>query len=245
MGDGINVSGELALRLRAADGAELVRLLAERREELDLAAVRQALLNPFASTAAIELMLGEPRLLGVYEIRRSLAGHPRTPLTAALELTASLFWRDHAELAADARVAPQVRRAAERYLVERLSGLGEGERVSLARLATGTVLSRLRNEGSPRVIGAMLENPRLTEGVLAPLLASDGTSAEVLATVAASRWGMRHEVRLALVRNRQTPLPLSLSLLTHLRSQDLRAVAKDPRLGAALRQAAARRLGQA
>lgn len=204
--------------------------------------MRQILLNPFTDHEVLAVLLAVPHLVKSPEVRKALVAHPRTPEAAALGLVGTLFWHDLLDLAADLRVPPAVRHAAERYLIERLVGLTEGERVTLARRASTAVLTRLRLDPSPRVIAAMLENGRLTEGQLLPMLASDSTPPEVLALVAGSRWGLRYEVKVALARNRRTPVVTVLMILPHLRESDLRVVMADPRLAMPVRHAARQRL---
>ncbi|HEX4954399.1 MAG TPA: hypothetical protein VF017_13485 [Thermoanaerobaculia bacterium] len=242
MGETLNSTEILHRRLQEANAEELKILLVAEAAELDLVGARHVLANPFVGKEAIEILLGQPRLVATYELRRALAGHPRTPQAAALDLVPTLFWRDLAELTVSMQTAPAVRHLAERHLLERLPVLTEGERIALARRAVGGVLQRLRHDGSQRVVAALLENPRLTEGLLMPLVASESALPEVLRLVATSRWGLRYEVRVGLVRNRRTPGPIALSLVAQLRRAELAAVAADPRLALPLRRAARDRL---
>ena len=218
-------------RLLEAGEEELGRLLEERRSELDTPAARAAFRNPFLTRQMIERLLELPRLVSAYEVRRAAAFHPRTPRTDALRCVAGLYWADLLRLGVDTRAHPVVRRSADLRLVERLPGLAIGEKMAIARGASPAVLGTLRHDPTPRVIAALLENPRLTEGLLVPLAASEHAQPAVLAVLAASaRWAARHPVRLALCRNPRTPLGSVLPLLPHLLKQDLEAVASDGRL---------------
>ncbi len=230
---------ELHLRLREAAGEELLALLRARAAEIDPQAVRQALRNPFCTAEAIELLAGEERLLSFYEVRRDVALHPQTPETLAARFVPTLYWRDLMELALDLRLRPVLRRAAEVHLGARLPGMATGEKISLARRAGSGVLSQLRHDPSPQVIAALLDNPRLTEGVLAPVAHSVKTPPAVLDLIANDRrWGVRYPLRVALVRNPVTPLKTAWRLLESLRASDLRPVAADSRLAAPVRQRA-------
>jgi hypothetical protein len=61
-----------------------------------------------------------------------------------------------------------------------------------------------------------------------------------LATLAAHpRWSVRHPIKRALVLNPSTPLADAIRIATTLRSQELRELAADPSLPAALRSHAA------
>jgi hypothetical protein len=106
-------------------------------------------------------------------------------------------------------------------------------------------MTRLRSDTHPRVIGALLENPRLTEGLLAPVLSSDTANPQVLARVAEDRkWGLRYGVRVMLARNPRTPVTATLGMLSSLKKKDLNAIASDWRMAAPVRQRANLLLGR-
>ncbi len=237
---------DLASRLREVGGEELLALLERHAPELDLAAAEQALRNPFLGREAIEILAAQGRLLPAYEIKRLIALHPRTPEPLALRFIPTLFWRDLVEIGLDTRVRPAVRRAADRRLIGRLSALAVGEKASLARRASSRVLGQLRHDPSTRVVAALLENPRLTEGVVLPLVSSENARPDVLEVVARHRrWGVRYEVRLGLCLNPNTRLATALATLPSLRKSDLRMVARRPRLAPAVRRRVEVLLGEA
>jgi hypothetical protein len=236
----------LARRLREADGEEVLDLLRRHLAELDVAAARQALRNPFLGREGVELIAGQARLLTAYEVKRAIIMHPKTPVVLAMRFVPGLFWRDLVELGAETRVRPTVRRAADRMLAARLPGLGAGEKQAIARRASPRVLERLRHDPSLRVVRALLENPRATEAFILPLLTHDDTRPDVLQAVARSRrWGARYEVRLALARHPRTPLATALAQLPYLRKGDLRKLSTESRVPAAVRRRAEVLLGVA
>jgi hypothetical protein len=235
----------LARRLREAGPEELAALVAERGEAIDAGAARQALRNPYLTAEVVAALLARKELLTSRELRRDLAACPLTPRIEALRFVAGLFWRDLMEIGLDMRVPPAVRRAAERHLAARLPGLSVGEKVALARRAGGGVIALLRLDPTPRVIAALLDNPRLTEGALAPLVHAERAAPEVLRTIAEDRrWGVRYPIRVALSRNPRTPQATALSLLPQLKRPDLEAVAEHARLAPAVRRRAKTLLGR-
>jgi hypothetical protein len=230
---------ELAHRLREAGSEELTALVREHANELDPEAVRQALRNPHCTAEATEEIAAQGRLLSFYEVRRDLTMHPRTPEIVALRFVPGLYWRDLMALGCDTRLRPTLRRAADLQLGVRLPQLALGEKVSLARRASQGVLSQLRYDPSPRVIAAVLDNPRLTEVLLAPAVARVSTPPAVLALIAGDRrWGVRYPVRVALARNPSTPVDVAWRILGTLRRTDLQPVAADPRCSEPVRQRA-------
>ncbi|MCB1058437.1 MAG: hypothetical protein KDD11_23285 [Acidobacteria bacterium] len=227
-----------------ASAEELRRLVEEDRGELDIPTLRLLLRHPYTDGEVIEAIVRRPRWLSAYELRRDLARHPKTPPVHALRFLGGLYWRDLVELSLDPRLKPTLRRRAEEHVVERLSGLSLGEKMALARRAGHGILHRLRHDGHRRVIGALLENPRLTQGVLMPLASHESTPPEILRQIAENpRWGVLYAVRLALSRNPRTPPVVACGLLSGLRKGDLRAVADNPRLDTQVRRRAALLLG--
>ena len=236
---------DLGPRLRECGAQELLAVLEEHLDELTPAHVRQALRNPFASSEVVTLVMKARRLLSVYEVRRELARHPQTPEIHAIRLVGGLYWRDLAKVIIDLKVRPRIRRSAEIQLTNRLPSLALGERVSLARVAGPGVIQELRKDQSPRVIQALLENPRITEGQVLPLASSPATAAEVLELLSKNRrWGNLYSVRSALSRNRRTPVQTALHLLPGLKKIDLKAVASDRSLPKPVRDRAGLLLGR-
>ena len=102
------------------------------------------------------------------------------------------------------------------------------------------LLPRLLEDPEPAVVAAALENPRLTEPILARLVNSPVAPPEVLRRVAEDpRWGTRYDTRVALCRNPATPAELATSLLPSLTGRHRRAVASDPRVSSVVRERAA------
>jgi hypothetical protein len=191
------------------------------------------------SGEAIEVLLGLPRLLAKYEVRRDLALCPKTPETAALQLLSGLYWHDLVRAGRDVRVSPRVRRQADLTLAQRLPGLAVGERVTIARSAGRGTLQQMRHDRDPRVFKAVLENPRLTEDLLSPVIANHGIPADLLRVLAGHRlWGSRYFVKNGVCRNPRTPLEIVLPLLPTLKKQDLRRLVEDPRVAHEVRQRA-------
>ena len=236
---------ELERRLREADADGLLRLVRERSESLTPEAVRHAMRNPFLTREVVEELAALPRLVSFYEVRRELASSPRTPEILALRFVAGLYWRDLLHLGLDMRVHPRVRRSADVYLAERMPRLAVGEKVSIARRASGTVLAALRHDPSPSVVSALLDNPRLTEGLLLPLVQSEAARPQILQQIAGDRrWGTRYGLRVAIAKNPSTPMPTALQLLPSLRKTDLQTVASLPAVAELVRRRARLLLGE-
>jgi hypothetical protein len=164
---------------------------------------------------------------------------PRSPRSLSLRLVQALYWRDLAEVAATLAVPAAVRSRAESLLLDGLREMRLGDRITLARLATPALLPALLAATEGRVAESALLNPRLREeDVVTALRREDVTLALVEAAVASPRWSSSYAVRLALVLQPRTPLPLALHQLRSLVPRDLRRVAGEARLRPLVREAA-------
>lgn len=227
----------MAVQIEAADATRLAALVEAHGEQLDSGSVRRILRHPFLTAEVIEALLGVPRLRLAYEVRSRAVRHPKTPTVLALRLVPDLFWRDLVEVSVDMRLAPALRHAADRYLLERLPRLAVGERIAVARRSGPMVSSRLRHDADVRVVAALLANPRLTEGQVLPLASSTAASPRVLALVASSdRWANRYAVRRALALNPQTPFAAQRRIIAGLQGSDLEQVRRAPALSSIVRR---------
>lgn len=167
--------------------------------------------------------------------------HAKSPRGLSLRLLPQLFWRQLADVATAPQVPAGVRVKAEADLKEQLRDLRLGERVTLARLATPPVIQRLLVEGEPKVLEALLDNPRLREeDLLVAVRRHDVPLALLDAVVASPRWAAKYAVRVELALQPKTPLSLALLQLSSLVKRDLRRVVEAPGVRLLVRAAAAR-----
>ncbi|HEX5043301.1 MAG TPA: hypothetical protein VFV75_10370 [Candidatus Polarisedimenticolaceae bacterium] len=232
---------ELLLRLATAPAAYLEGALGN--PALDEEAVALLVRNPHA-TQTLLLRIGRSvRWARVYEVKRGLVRHPRVPVPLSRRLLPHLLWADLAEAAADTRLSPAVRRHAEETLKTRLLEMAEGEVVSLARRASAGLVDALARSRSPRVLAALLGNPRLRERDVVRIAAGEEAPAETLRRVARHpAWGERRAVRVALLRNPRTPVPEALHLVAGLAGSDLEDVVRDQAVPRIVQIGAGRRL---
>ena len=125
----------------------------------------------------------------------------------------------------------------------RIREMNVSERIRLASKASRSERQILLRDGSPQVLMGLLANPRIEDKEILALAKSSSASSGVLQRIAKDRrWSTSYEVRLALVRNPQTPTPLALRMLDHLRERDLRSLAKGSTVREAIRAAALRKV---
>jgi hypothetical protein len=189
--------------------------------------VLSLLRNPHITTEIIQAI--HDRFSKSYKVQFGIVNCPKTPYTLSVRLLQSLFWNDLVRICANYRLFPPLRRSAENYLREKVSGLTIGEKKTLAKTAPRSLIGMLKTDSDPSVFASLLHNPRLVEEDLLPILTNELTPVGVLEAIAADRqWTNRYPIRLALVRNVRTPLRFSLLFLSKLKKVDLEQLTRTP-----------------
>ena len=127
--------------------------------------------------------------------------------------------------------------------VFRIRQMNVSEKMRLASKATRGERQILLRDGSPQVLMGLLANPRIEDKEVLALAKNTSASSGVLQRIAKDRrWSTSYEIRLALVKNPQTPTPIALKMLETLREPDLRVLAKGSLVREAIRGAALRKV---
>lgn len=165
------------------------------------------------------------------KVRLAIASHAKTPRHVSLPLIRPLFTFDLMKLALMPTVAADIKRVAEETLINRLESVTAGERISLARRASGRVAGALLRDSDARIAETALANKRLTESVVVQSISRPGAAAETIALICHSaKWSCRAEVRMALLRNEYTPLAEAIEFARLLDAAQLREVLAGSRL---------------
>ena len=153
--------------------------------ELGAAELVMLLRNRDLLPETLERIATDRRWTGHLQVRRGVVAHGRAPLTAARNLLPHLYWKDWLELSIEPSTNPIIRRQAEKLLLGKLSEIGQGERVALARRCSRAVLAPLLLTPTVEVATALLVNPRLKEadliGVCSGECEAGGDEASVVA----------------------------------------------------------------
>ena len=233
---GAEVDALFEAALRAGESRPLAReVVAEAADEQVLvAALVRAMPVAFLEEVAKARPWSErPRVLARVVL------NPHAPRALSLRLVGALYWRDLADVASTPRVPAAVRARAESLLRDGLADMRLGDRVTLARLATPALLPVLLADSERQVTESTLLNPRLREeDLVAAVRREDVRTVLLEATVSSSRWAANYAVRLALVLQPRTPLPLALQQISSLVPRDLRRVAEETALRPLVRAAA-------
>jgi len=213
--------------------------------ELGPAEVLLLLRNSAAPSDLLERIGKDRRLTSHQEVRSGLARHARTPPSISRNLLSHLYWKDWIDIAAAPAANPVIRRQAEQMLLTRLARLSLGERIALARRATRGLIPGFMDQTHPRVVRALLENPRLAELDVVSLAGNVETGPEALECIAMhSNWGARRSVRLELIVRTELPAQTGLRLAHQLDPRDQRVLVEDDRVPLVVRVWIERRLGK-
>ena len=112
--------------------------------------------------------------------------------------------------------------------IQQILALPVSEKIKLAQTGSRELRTLLLKDGNSEVQDAVINNSRITEVEIVAFARSAKISSSLLSKIAANRdWLKNYQLRLALVNNPKTPLPLALKLITTLRDSDLTNLVKS------------------
>lgn len=130
-------------------------------------------------------------------------------------------------------------------LQSKIRGMNIGEKVRLALLGNAAARSILVRDPNRVVAIAAISSPAMTESEAKNASQSREIGEDILRFIGKKReWIQNYEIKRHLCNNPKTPLALSMTLLVHLRRNDLRALARSRGIPGSLKQAAKRRAQQ-
>ena len=223
------MSDNLTTLIHSHSADELKRAAAHEAlsEELALALLERRDLPP----EALEALSKNAPALKSRRVLVGLIGHPKTPRHVSMPTIRHLYTIELMQLALSPAVLADIRKAAEEALVSRLEKITLGERITLARRASGRVAAALLLDSEPRVVEAAVINPFLTEVlVVKALLSEKAPSALVELVCHDGKWSLRREVRIALLRNPLTPAGPAAEFAHSLPTGVLHEMLRDSRL---------------
>ena len=175
--------------------------------------------------------LSKSGLMKFRKVKLALAGHPKTPRHVSLSMVRHLFTFDLMQVALIPIVPADVKKAAEDSLIHRLETISSGERMTLARRASGRVSGELLLDKESRVMQAALENSRLTEvSIVKAVLRPNAAAAFVHAVCHHPKWSLRREIRIALLRSRHTPMAKAVEFARGIPAPMLKEILQNSKL---------------
>ena len=166
------------------------------------------------------------------KIALAVVRHTRTPRHVSIPLLRRMFTFDLMQVTLTPAVAADIKRAAEEHILARLESLSLGEKISLAKRASGRVAAALLQGGEPQVIVPALDNTRLTEALIVQALMKPRTRGDLFEMVSGHRsWAQRREVQIALLRSEKTPLERAQEFARNFSAEFVREIVPEGRVG--------------
>lgn len=177
----------------------------------------------------LELIARDKRWAESYPLRVALSKNPKTPLFTALTIARYLRLFDLAEISRSHSLPLVYRHKLEALLIEKIPTMARGPKKTLAKMAAGNVLLALLRDPGEDVVRLCLNNPSLTEGHLIKIVSRHDTVPQTVRAVAEHpNWSSRYTIRLALTRNRHTPLARCVVFFRDFKIRDLHELYSDP-----------------
>jgi len=235
---------ELGKRLHRAltsSTDELFQVLLDPDQQVIRTALKNRALNEDHLLALLKRRdLSEDLLKAIYQLEMTKGSHrlqvalvknPNTPGQIVLALLPYIHLFELVDLCLIPGVTPDQKFAAERAILQRLPTTELGNKMTLARRATSTVVAAILKEGESRLVEICLNSPRLREVAILQFLNGASASPETISMVARHpKWKLRPNLRIAILKNRRTP-PIWFTLfLPQLRAPDVRNLLSSRRL---------------
>ena len=160
-----------------------------------------------------------------------VVGHQHTPRHVSLPLLRRLFTFELMQVALTPSVLPDLKLAAEEILAGKLKTLALGERIALARRGSAKLAGALLFDAEATVIEAALQNPRTTEASIVKALGRPNTPIALLRMlVHHSKWSLRREIQIGILRRPQTTDALVLKVAAKLPKPVIQQVLTNSKL---------------
>ncbi len=172
-----------------------------------------------------------------HRLQIALAKNPGTPGPVVLAMLPHLRLFELVDLCLIPGVTPDQKFAAERAILQRLPTTELGNKMTLARRATATVVGEILKGGETRLVEICLNSPRLREVAILQFINGARSSAETISIIARHpKWKLRPNLRLAILKNRRTPSVWFTLFLPSLRIPELHNLLASRRLSPAQKQ---------
>lgn len=172
-----------------------------------------------------------------HRMQLALVQNPSTPTPIVLSLMPHLYLFELLDLCKMSGTTPDQRVAAERQIILRLPNVQRGNKLTLARRASGPILTELVREGDVLVLQACLDNPLLKEVALIQLMRTGKATPESISMIARHpRWQNRPHLRMAILKHPRTPNIWYTLWGPRLKPGELKELSASTRIGQQQRQ---------
>jgi hypothetical protein len=176
---------------------------------------------------------------GSHRVKVALVHNPSTPTPVRLAVIPHLYLFELVTICSLPGVTADQRLAAERAIIQRLPTTPLGNKITLARRGTASLVAELlrMEAGNPMIVEACLSNPHLKESAVFQFLSSGTGTAETVSMVGRhERWKLRPNLQMAMLKNSHTPMVWFALWLPRLKTPDLQKLLVSGRLNSVQRQ---------
>lgn len=157
-----------------------------------------------------------------HRLQVALVKNPGTPGPVVLTLLQHLHLFELVDLCLIPGVTPDQKFAAERAILQRMPTTELGNKMTLARRTTATVVGEILKEGEVRLVEICLNSPRLREVAILQFINGAKASPETISMIARHpKWKLRPNLKLAILKNRRTPAVWFTLFLPQLRTPEV------------------------
>jgi hypothetical protein len=165
------------------------------------------------------------------KVKVAVACHAHTPRHVSVPMIRQFYTFDLMKVALSPVVPTDVKVSADETLIARLKTITLGERLTLARRASGRIAGALLSDANERIMHAALENARLTEALIVQAVLKAGAGAALVqATSQHPKWSFRRDVQAALLRTKYLSLARALAFAREISPGRLREILQTSRL---------------
>ena len=184
--------------------------------------------RPNLSAQMLASLARNPDALKSRKVLLALVAHPNTPRNTAIPLLRRVFTFDLLQVALTPTVAADIKRAAEKQLLQRMEKLSSGEKTTLGKRGPGRVAAALLVDPDRRVVAPALDNSHLTEALVVQALMKPRAPEVLFELVSEHReWSQGREVQIALLRSEKTPLDRARELAKRFSDEVLAEILPD------------------
>jgi len=227
--------GDLAPLIHDRSPEVLRAVAADRRLTEDLALALLARRDLPAE--ALEQLAKNQAVMKHRKVFNAIVAHLKTPRHVSVPIIRRLYTFELMHLALTPVVHADIKVAAEDALIARLESVAAGERLTLAKRSSGGVAAALLLDAERRIVEAALANPQMTENwIIRALMNSKASTALVEMVCNHSKWSLRRDIRLALLRNDKISMAKAVFFAQSLPSMALRDVLHHSHLSPNVRE---------
>ena len=224
----------LAAKIHSASEQDLLQAVASSELSEDLA--RALFQRRDLSAEVLAALAQNHAALKIRAVLVGLVSHPKTPRHISIPLSRHLFTFELMQVALQPAVPADVKMKIEDALINKMSTISAGERITLAKRGSTRIAAELLTDTDPRILEAALNNPHMTEAFVAKALNSpDSTPLLFEFTWRHPKWSLRIDVRIAMLRAAKTPSHIATEIVKSMPAVQAKNVLSNSRMNAALK----------